>query len=250
MVGGTHLAISLVGNLISGYLKMKKVQHYLSQRDFNVTSVRNVVTALTLLLFAQGASSASISGHAADADGTALTKVSVCLALASTPDICKRVHWTDKKGEYTFNGLKSGIDYIVTVNGDSAVSNRKFERHANYAWQPREHTVTINSKNEKRIVEGFVGKFNFSNFQRIVSLRAADFPELSSIDLAGSYVALKVFISSGKLDEPPETIFLGRVHDGDKLKIRASVPLASSVIEYEIFSSNLALSGSIALAQP
>jgi len=249
MVGGTHLAVSLVGNLISGYLKMNKAQHYLSQRNFNATSVRNVVTALTLLLFARGASSASISGHAASAEGTALTKVSVCLALAGTPDICERVRWTNKKGGYTFNGLKPGIDYIVTVNGDRSVSNRKFEQHANYAWQPRKHTVTINSKNEKLTVEGFVGKFNFSNFQRIVSLRAADFPELSSIDLAGTYVGLKVFIRSGKDDEPPKTIFLGRVHDGDKLKIHASVPLASSVIEYEIFSSNLALSGSIALAQ-
>jgi len=42
---------------------------------------------------------------------------------------------------------------------------------------------------------------------------------------------------------------LGRVHDGDKLEIRASVPLLSSVIEYEIFSTNLALSGSISLVQ-
>ena len=144
--------------------------------------------------------------------------------------------------------MKSGTDYIVSVNGDSAASNRKFERHANYAWEPREYRATINSKNERLAVEGFVGKFNFSNFQRIVSLRAADFPELSSIDLAANYVALKVFISSGKDDEPPETIFLGRVVDGEKLKIRASIPLACTTIEYEIFSSNLALNGSIGLA--
>ena len=210
----------------------------------------HTLLTLSFLLFAQGASSASITGHTADAEGTALTKVSVCLALASAPDTCERVRWTDKKGNYTFNGLKPGIDYIVTVNGDSSVSNRKFEQHANYAWQPRKHTVTTNSKNEKLAVERFVGKFNFSNFQRIVSLKAADFPELSSIDLAGSYVGLKVFIRSGKDDEPPRTIFLGRVHDGNKLKIHASVPLASAVIEYAIFSSNLALSGSIALVQP
>jgi hypothetical protein len=228
---------------------MNKVLHYLKQRDVNVTPLRYLAATLALLLCAQAANSASISGQAVDTDGAALTKVSICLALASTPSICERVRWTDKRGAYTFNGLKSGIDYIVTVNGDSAVSNRKFEQHANYAWQPREHRATINSKNEKLTVEGFVGKFNFSNFQRIVSLRAADFPELSSIDLAGSYVALKVFISSGKVDEPPETIFLGRVIDGEKLKIRASVPLTCSAIEYEIFSSNLALSGSIGLAQ-
>jgi len=228
---------------------MNKVLHYLERRDLNAAPVRNLVAALSLLLFTQVASSASISGQAVDTDGAALTKVSVCLALANTPSICERVRWTDRKGAYTFNGLKPGIDYIVSVNGDSTVSNRKFEQHANYAWQPREHRATINSKNEKLKVGGFVGKFNFSNFQRIVSLRAADFPELSSIDLAGSYVALKVFISSGKVDEPPETIFLGRVIDGEKLKIRASVPLTCSSIEYEIFSSNLALSGSIGLAQ-
>lgn len=227
---------------------MNKALHDLSQCDVSVTPVKKFGMALALLLCAQGAASASISGRTVDAEGIALEKVSVCLSLASTPESCERVRWTDKKGAYTFNGLKSGTDYIVSVNGDSAASNRKFERHANYAWEPREYRATINSKNERLAVEGFVGKFNFSNFQRIVSLRAADFPELSSIDLAANYVALKVFISSGKDDEPPETIFLGRVVDGEKLKIRASIPLACSTIEYEIFSSNLALNGSIGLA--
>lgn len=228
---------------------MNKVLHYLRQRDVNMTPVGKFGAALALILCAQGASSASISGRTVDADGAALTKVSVCLSLASTPESCERVRWTDKKGAYTFNGLKPGIDYLVRVNGDSAVSNRKFEQHANYAWQPREYSATINSKSEKLAVEDFVGKFNFSNFQRIVSLSAADFPELSSVDLAASYVALKVFISSGKPDEPPQTIFLGRVLESEKLEIRASVPLSCSVIEYEIFSSNLALSGSIGLLQ-
>lgn len=216
---------------------------------FMLQQTRTAV-AIALLIASQAASSASISGNTADAGGAALTKVSVCLALASTPEVCERVRWTDKKGKYTFSGLKAGIDYIVTVNGDSSVSNRKFEQHANYAWQPRKHTVTINRKNEKSTVAAFVGKFNFSNFQRIVNLSAADFPELSSIDLAGSYVGLKVFINSGQVDEPPQTIFLGRVQDSENLKIRASVPLASSSIEYEIFSSNLALNGSIVLVQP
>ena len=36
--------------------------------------------------------------------------------------------------------------------------------------------ATNNSKNEKRTVEGLVGKFSFSNFQRIFSLTGADFP--------------------------------------------------------------------------
>ncbi|MEH6517202.1 MAG: carboxypeptidase-like regulatory domain-containing protein [Halioglobus sp.] len=228
---------------------MNAVTHYAKQSGLKMALVRNIGVTLALLLSAQVASGASISGQTVDTDNSALTKVSICLALASSPSDCERVRWTDKKGGYTFSGLKPGIDYIVTVNGDSDASNRKFERHANYVWEPREHKAAINSKNEKLAVESFVGKFNFSNFQRIVSLKAKDFPELSSIDLAGSYVALKVFISSGKADEPPETIFLGRVIDGEKLKIRASVPLTSSSIEYEIFSANLSLSGSIGLAQ-
>lgn len=205
---------------------------------------------LAWLLAPQAAMSASISGHTADDDGTALTKVSVCLAVSSAPDTCERVRWTDKKGNFTFNGLKAGVDYIVAVNGDSSISNRKFEQHANYAWQPRKHLVTLSAKNEKRAVGDFVGKFNFSNFQRVVSLGAEDFPELSSIDLAANYVGLKVFIRPEETDKPPRTIYLGRVHSGDKLKIRASVPLASTEIEYEIFTSNLALSGSIELVQP
>ena len=44
---------------------MSKAQHYLRQREFNVTSIRNVVAALTLMLFAQAASSASIRPSAA-----------------------------------------------------------------------------------------------------------------------------------------------------------------------------------------
>lgn len=232
----------------------KSVMHNpIKQLPRNSATLLSGVTGLTtlcLLLCTQLAVGASIAGSATDVDGEPLSKVSICLTEAGSNDKCDKVRWTDRNGEYAFKGLKSGIDYIVMVNGDSSVANRKFEQHANYAWQPRKHTVTINAKNEKYTVEGFVGKFNFSNFQRIVSLTGADFPELSSLDLVGSYVGLKVFISSGNVDEPPETIFLGRVKDADNLKISASVPLASSVIEYEIFSANLALSGSIALVQP
>jgi hypothetical protein len=222
----------------------------LQQNSTTLPRAFTTLTALCLMLCAQLAAGASIAGSATDADGEPLSKVSICLTQAGSSGKCDKVRWTDRNGDYAFKGLKSGFDYIVTVNGDSSAANRKFEQHANYAWLPRKHTVTINSKNEKHTVAGFVGKFNFSNFQRIVSLTGADFPELSSLDLVGSYVGLKVFISSGNVDEPPKTIFLGQVKDANNLKISASVPLASSYIEYEIFSDNLALSGSIALVQP
>jgi hypothetical protein len=208
-----------------------------------------VALAVAALLFTQLANAASIQGEVRhqDTDGP-LVKVPVCLAPASTPTDCLRVRWTDKKGKYFFSGLHAGQDYEVIVNGDTSASNRKFEAYANYVWTKQKHTVAIRSKSDK-IQAHFTGKFNFSNFQRIINLTAADFPELDSLDLAGSYVALKVFTLSLTEDQLPETIFLGQVSSVDTLKISASVPLASSSIRYEIFSATLSLSGSIALTQ-
>jgi len=94
----------------------------------------------------------------------------------------------------------------------------------------------------------FAGKFNFSNFQRTLTLTSVDFPELSSIDLQSDYVALKVFLPSPDQGQPPETIFLGQVTGLDQLLIEASVPLAVAEIGYEIFSASLSISGAIILA--
>lgn len=208
-----------------------------------------VALAVAALLFTQLANAASIHGSALNQDtGAPLVKVPICLAPPSTPTNCTKVRWTDKKGKYSFSGLRAGGDYAVIVNGDTSASNRKFEAYANYAWTKQKHTVAIRSKSDK-IQAHFTGKFNFSNFQRIINLTAADFPELGSLDLAGSYVALKVFTLPLSEDQPPETIFLGQVSSVDTLKISASVPLASSSIRYEIFSATLSLNGSIALTQ-
>jgi hypothetical protein len=208
-----------------------------------------VALAVAALLFTQLANAASIQGSARNQDtGAPLVKVPVCLAPLSTPTECSRIRWTDKKGKYSFSGLHAGEDYAVIVNGDTSAHNRKFEAYANYVWTKQKHTVAIRSKRDK-IQAHFTGKFNFSNFQRVINLTAADFPELDSLDLAGSYVALKVFTLSLTQDQPPETIFLGQVSSVDTLKISASVPLASSSIGYEIFSATLSLSGSIALTQ-
>jgi hypothetical protein len=218
-----------------------------------LTQVSRTIPAVALaaaaLLFTQLANAASIQGSARNQDtGAPLVKVPVCLAPLTTPTDCSKIRWTDKKGKYSFSGLQAGEGYAVIVNGDTSARNRKFEAYANYAWTKQKHTVAIRSKSDK-IQANFTGKFNFSNFQRIINLTAADFPELDSLDLAGSYVALKVFILSLTDDQPPETIFLGQVSSLDTLKISASVPLASSSIQYEIFSAVLSLSGSIALTQ-
>jgi hypothetical protein len=208
-----------------------------------------IALAASVLFVTPFSNAASIQGSARNEDtGAALSKVPVCLAPLSTPTNCSRIRWTDKKGNYSFSGLKAGNDYAVTVNGDTSARNRKFEAYANYAWTTQQQTAAIRSKNEKIQIH-FTGKFNFSNFQRIINLTAADFPELGSLDLAGSYVALKVFTRSLTADQPPETIFLGQVSSVDTLNVSASVPLASSSIGYEIFSATVSLSGSIALTQ-
>jgi len=208
-----------------------------------------IALTVSLLLCAQFTNAASVQGSVRNQDtGAPLVKVPVCLAPLSTPTNCSRIRWTDKKGKYSFSGLHAGQDYAVIVNGDTSAANRKYEAYANYVWTKQKQTVAIGSKSDK-IKAHFTGKFNFSNFQRIINLTAADFPELDSLDLAGSYVALKVFTLSLTQDQPPETIFLGQVSSVDTLKISASVPLASSSIGYEIFSATLSLSGSIALTQ-
>jgi hypothetical protein len=212
-------------------------------------TISAVALAVAALLFTQLANAASVQGDVRHQDtDEPLVKVPVCLAPASTPTDCLRVRWTDKKGEYSFSGLQEGAVYTVIVNGDSSAANRKFEAYANYAWSNKAQNVAILSKRDKHEVK-FKGKFNFSNFQRIINLTAADFPELGSLDLAGTYIALKVFTLSLTDDQPPETIFLGQVSNVDTLKISASVPLASSSIHYEIFSATLSLNGSIALTQ-
>ena len=205
------------------------------------------LAALCLSFCVQLAWGASIEGRATNVDGEPLYKVAVCLARTGTTGKCDKLRWTDKKGKYSFSGLKPGSDYTVVVNGDRSAANRKNESYSNYVWDTNEHTAAINAMNEKVSVGDFVGKFNFSNFQRIVALDATDFPELASIDLEGSYTALKVFIPSSQEGVPPETIFLGQVHSGARLEIEASVPLSVTTIGYEIYSAVLSISGSIVL---
>ena len=205
--------------------------------------------AIGLLVFSQYAISASVTGRAVNADNNPLYKAAVCLAPAETPGRCAKTRATDRRGGYTFTGLKPGDVYTITINGDRSASNRKFQNFSNYAWEPRQQQISIQSRNEKLRVDDFVGTFNFSNYQRVVSLTLTDFPELADIDLEASYVALKVFIPASGADKQPETIFLGQVTDSSNLNIDASVPLAVAAIEYEIFSATLAIRGSIALAE-
>jgi len=204
--------------------------------------------ALALVLGSNAAISASIEGLVVDSSGQPLSKVAVCLADPDEAGRCLKIRSTGKSGKYSFTGLKAGNQYTVLVNGDRTAASRKFQSYSTYVWKPLQQRVDISARNTRATLDDFTGKFNFSNFQRVVNLTAADFPELASIDLEGSYVALKVFIPSKVEDEPPQTIYLGQVTSTANVQIAASVPLAEQVIEYEIFSATLSINGSIALA--
>lgn len=205
------------------------------------------MAAICLSLCAQLASGASIEGRATNVAGEPLYKVAICLAQTGSTGNCDKIRWTDKKGNYSFAGLKPGSDYTVVINGDRSAANRKNESYSNYVWEPQARAAAISSMNEKVSIEDFVGKFNFSNFQRVITLGAADFPELATIDLEGTYTALKVFIPSSQEGVPPETIFLGRVQSAARLEIEASIPLSVTTIGYQLYSAVMSINGSIVL---
>jgi len=206
-----------------------------------------IVTAL-LVAVAPASIAASIKGAVINTNGNPLPKVPICLKASSSDRDCVRLRHTNQRGNYQFKGLKAGESYSVEVFKDSSASGRKFEQYKTYVWEPQGQPAEITAKNEAVRLETFVGKFNFSNFQRVLTLTSIDFPELSSIDLQSDYVALKVFLPSSDQEQPPETIFLGQVTGLDQLLIEASVPLAVSEIGYEIFSASLSIGGSIILA--
>jgi hypothetical protein len=191
---------------------------------------------------------ASLQGSVTDQAGAPLAKVPVCLREASESRGCSRVQTTDRKGNYRFNGLKPGPTYRVSVFQDDSASGRKFDRYRTYVWDPLQQTTTLTQKNESQALARFTGKFNFSNFQRGLTLAGIDFPELSSIDLAVEPVFLKVFVPPVETNEAPSTIYLGQVSNAETLAIVASVPLATPRIDYQIFSTTLSLAGSIFLS--
>jgi hypothetical protein len=155
---------------------------------------------------------------------------------------------TDKTGSYSFNGIKPGASYSLSVFTDKTAAARKFDEYRTYVWSPEERQVHIARKTDRVEVAPFIGKFNFSNFQRAIELSAADFPELSQVNLSASPVFLKVsYTLRDAVDTPPESIFLGQITDPTQLQVVASIPLAVTAIDYEVFSANYSVSGRIDL---
>jgi len=226
------------------------MNHHLSSRRQNVRR-RPLQTAGVLLALgtAGAAGAATIAGEAVDSSGMALSRVPVCLKTLNDGEGCSRLRHTDRQGAYRFNGIKPGSDYSVEIFLDKSAAARKFDNYRTYVWSPAEQPVTVSNRADSVYLAPFVGKFNFSNYQRVVQLTATDFPELNEFDLAGDYVFLKVSFASTEPERSPETVFLGQVTAAEQIRLEASVPLSTTSIDYEIYSTSHAISGSISLSE-
>lgn len=193
-----------------------------------------------------------IRGTITDEQGNILPGVRVCLsAQGDAPGECTKTRITDKKGTYSFNGIEPGTPYTLKVSTEATLTARKADPYPNYAWKPVSRQVELVSRKDRVGDMDFTGIFSFSNFQAELQLSGADFPELANYDLANDYVFLKVY-TSGSGDSEQNLIFLGQVTDANKLLIEASVPLASTVLIYEIYSASAPdpVTVSIELANP
>ena len=208
----------------------------------------NWIFAAMLLISASVVKAASIGGQVLDDEGFGLRKVAVCLKDQGEVKECSRVKFTDRNGNFDFNGLKPGSGYSVEIFRDKTASKRRYEAYKTYVWSPDNQPVSLEHRKDAVTLEPFVGKFNFSNFQRVIRLTDADFPELREFSLADEYVVLKVSFASQDPEAPPETVYLGQVTQTGQIQLDASVPLSTDIIDYEIYSLDRSATGSIVLS--
>ncbi len=192
--------------------------------------------------------SAEIAGEVTSASGAPLQKVPLCLRDSENATECLKVRFSDRSGAYSFKGVKAGRAYTIAIFLDRSAASRKFDNYKTYVWTS-EQSVFVEGKNQAVTLPPFVGKFNYSNFQRTVELSAADFPEIGQVDTASQPVFLKVsYAPVGSPELPPETVFLGQVTDPANLRLEAMVPLAVTAIDYQLFSAANSYTGRISLA--
>jgi hypothetical protein len=203
------------------------------------------VWASQLALPAHGA---QIGGVVVTSTGAPLERAPVCLQASTDEGSCIKVRYTDRKGAYSFTGLKASTVYRLSIFSDKSAAARKFDEYKTYIFSPALQSVSVTKKNDRLTADPFEGKFNFSNYQRVIELVSADFPELSQIDISAQTVFLKVSYQPNTApDAVPETIFLGQLVESSQLQLKASIPLAVTAIDYEIFSSTFATGGRIDL---
>jgi hypothetical protein len=201
--------------------------------------LHRLIAAMFIALPCTTLLAAEIKGKITDEQGTAgLPGVRVCLSVAgAAPGECSKTRITNKKGNYSFNGLNAGEPYTLKVLTESSLTARKADPYPNLVWEPVSHEIELASRKERVGGVDFKGSFGFRNFQAELQLKGADFPELANYDLANDYVFLKVYTMDSSGSEQ-NLIFLGQVTDSGKLLIEVSVPLSASVLTYEVYSAN------------
>jgi len=218
---------------------------YTGRKSSSIAS--NIVGVALLFAFGASAQAASLDGRIVDKDDAGLGKVRVCLFEQSAPTVCAKNSITDRFGYYSFNGVKPGA-YAVGIDQDRTTVGRRTEEFKTFVWYPARQSVSISGNKEARELRTIVGKFNFSNYQRSLELRTSDFPELSGFDPYAEPVFIKVYHASVVAGEAPETVFLGRVGNLNKLRIEASIPLATTELRYDLYGASASASGVISLA--
>ena len=206
--------------------------------------------ALTCSLFPITSTAADISGRVVDDAGNFLKGIQICLkSEPSSLKDCTRIKRTDAKGNYEFKGLKPGSSYSLRIHLDRDAKQRKYQQFKNFVWEPLIQNLEIRNRRDQVNLRDFVGKFDFSNFQRVIKLVSADFPEFGGIDTSKESVALRVYIKAEGDSNESQTIFLGQVVDPNSLWIEASIPRSVRQIQYEILRVGQSTYGLISLSE-
>lgn len=193
-----------------------------------------------------------IRGRITDGEGAPLFKVDVCLSYLILPSECIKKRSTNQNGLYSFKGINvnKAIDsrgrYIIRVIESLTVTSRQNDLYRNYVWTPETTEVELQSKSGSVKNVDFTGRFNFSNFQKVLRLTSTDFPELVNFDVDQDYVFLKLYTIDRS--DGQNLIYIGQVTSMENLVLEVSMPLSATELHYEIFSSTNSVSNTIPLS--
>ena len=229
----------------------------------------HIVLLPALILVSGPLRAAEIAGRVVGDHGTPLAGVRVSLGCSNDQNECPSITSTNKQGHYAFRALSGDGPYAVEVlaggiasdcDGRNKTSNTRrrpgrtsranqaqIKEYQSYIWSPERSMVELSSEWDQVGELDFVGTFGFTNFQRSFCLSGSRFPELSSFDVLGDIVFLKVYVIDPADQVSQELIYLGQVTSIYRLLVEISVPLTTEQLHYEIFSATHAASGSISL---
>lgn len=199
---------------------------------------------------------AEIRGSVIGDDGP-LVGVPVCLVLEDVGTACRRVVTTDRRGQYAFTKLRRLGNYAVEIlttapentcrppvkrtrspilDDAQALDARPQARLSNYIWDPERAPVELTPSQSSVAEVDFAGTFSYNNFHRTLCLSRSNFPELAQFDTFVDFVFLKLYAIDATTEEQ-QLIYLGQVNNPSTLSIEASVPLAVTELQYQIYGT-------------